>query len=51
MVNLYLNLLSQFILKLLCFLNACDGVEDALKVLKHYYEIRKSVESLLSVFF
>ena len=29
-------------MKLLCFLNACDGVEDALKVLKVYYEIRKN---------
>lgn len=28
--------------KLLCFLNACDGVEDALKTLKIYYEIRKN---------
>ncbi|CAO1404895.1 unnamed protein product [Diamesa serratosioi] len=28
--------------QLLCFLNACDGVEDALKVLKTYYEIRKN---------
>lgn len=37
-LNKTLNLFS----KLLCFLNACNGVEDTLKVLKMYYEIRKN---------
>lgn len=37
-----LNKTLNLFLKLLCFLNACDGVEDTLKVLKLYYEIRKN---------
>lgn len=28
--------------QLLCFLNACDGVEETIKVIKQYYRTKKS---------
>lgn len=34
--------------QLLCFLNACDGVEETIKVIKQYYKTKKSFPQIFT---
>ena len=34
--------------QLLCFLNACDGVEDTIKVISQYYKTKKSCPQIFT---
>lgn len=47
-IDEYAIIKRNFSIQLLCFLNACDGIDDAAKVIATYYEIRTTCPSIFS---